>query len=507
VIVSENGYILTSTTAAPPQAQLVEVYFADHTHAVAKIVAAPPDLEIAILKVARRDLPFLPWRDAAPQLGEPAYACGNANNMLKSGAGAAVGAGVVSSIYQLDNADAQSAYRGAVIETDCAINPGQDGGPLVDAQGCLLGIISRGFSWERWQGAAIPAPEILRRFPSLRKIVSFTPVLTAAPENPWGPVAEKYRPALVTLTVEREFSPERLPRGDFKNFLATQTQWEEIDEPTRRRRTAEFFARDGLLAANQMIRRPGGAGSGVLVSAQGHILTAAFNVTDADLVFVDAAKKKYPAETVVAAALAPLTSPAAALAPDDYFLVHNPVRTITATLADGRTAVAKIVVHDAATGYAVLKIELTAGISYLDMPVAAGAAATGAAVAIVGAAPFSLNVGIVSATERDEGKTFQFDAKLNYGNAGGLLLAADGTFLGIATAPLLPAPLQGKILPFTRVSAPYPIAIPADADQAVAAALTAPEGLSDYRLFPNSGIGMAVNAATLIAIMARFAPQ
>ncbi|GHV23312.1 hypothetical protein AGMMS49959_15990 [Planctomycetales bacterium] len=35
VIVSPDGYILTATTAAPENAETVEIYFADHRHAPA----------------------------------------------------------------------------------------------------------------------------------------------------------------------------------------------------------------------------------------------------------------------------------------------------------------------------------------------------------------------------------------------------------------------------------------------------------------------------------------
>ncbi|PCI34675.1 MAG: hypothetical protein COB53_11760, partial [Elusimicrobia bacterium] len=57
----------------------------------------------------------------------------------------------------------QSNYHGPVIETDAAVNPGADGGPIVDSAGQLIGVMSLAFQRERLLGTAIPVHLISRR--------------------------------------------------------------------------------------------------------------------------------------------------------------------------------------------------------------------------------------------------------------------------------------------------------------------------------------------------------
>lgn len=477
-LVTPDGYILTSTTVVPVNTAAVEVYFADHSRRAAEIVETRPEVEAVLLKVARAGMAFLPVNVRMPLPGEPAYTSGNANNMMKLGDGASFSAGVVSSVYQIDNADAQSGYQGLAIETDCAVNPGQDGGPLIDGQGCVLGIVSRGFSVRRWQGTAIPLAEImprLRAFSARRVTLDREPVVADKPDRWWCVLAAKYRPALVSLQVKRRYGAEKITRRNWDEFRAAYPGWEMLDATERRRVTADFFAVDSVLAANQMVRRPEGAVTGVLVSPQGHIATSAFNVQGDDRVFVDADQER---------ALPPpggnLTDLAAAGVKAE-FTVANPVYSIVATLHDGRSANATLVSMHPATGIAILQIPLTASISYLDLSMA-GPVRTGEEVALLGTAPWSVNTGIVSSTAQTESGIFQFDALLNYANSGGVILSREGRFLGIAGAPLYPQPVSGRFLPF-------------------APPLPNEPSLADFTHCPNSGVGMAVHARRVAALV------
>ncbi|MDR0868999.1 MAG: trypsin-like peptidase domain-containing protein [Planctomycetota bacterium] len=497
VIVSPDGYILTATTAAPENAATVEIYFADHRHAPARLIAANAELEIALLKVelrdpslhdpslrdpSLRDLPFLRLRRDRPAIGETAYTAGNAGNMLKLGDGASFSAGVVSGIYRLNNADPQSSYHGEVIETDAAANSGQDGGPLVDGNGDVIGIISRGFSLNRWQGVAVPSAEILEWTAFANAGIADASIAdasiadalkdaseaakTLAP-TPYSRLPALYRPALVALEVIRRYPAEKLPRENWADLAAN---WQNFDDEQRRRATADFFAADGLIAANQMIRRPDGAVSGVIVSPRGHILTGVFNVQANDRVYVGL-------DAVASAATGGAT-----------FLTDNPVREIFATTADGRRMPAEIIGFNLPLGLALLRIApetLPAELSYLDLSVTAAPPVAGEAVALLGIsgvsgnADLTLNTGIVSAAARENGNFFQFDAPLNYGNAGGIVVSAAGRFLGLAGSPLNPAPLMGKIIPFDGAS----------------------PSLADYHNAPNSGVGLATAAAAIAAAL------
>jgi len=477
VIIAAEGYILTSTTAVPPGATAVEIYFADHSRATAEIVETRAEVEAVLLKVARTGLPFLPLTAQTPVVGMAAYTTGNANNMLKLGDGASFSAGVISAIYEIDNADAQSAYRGQVLETDCAVNPGQDGGPLLDAGGCVVGIVSRAFSVRRWLGVAVPIGAILPRlhaFSAGRIKYRQTPLFAEPGDRYWSYWEQKFRPALVRLRVSRQYAPEILARRNWEDFRKTFANWAQLGETERRRITADFFAVDSALAANQMVRRPAGEVSGVLVSPRGHIVTSIFNIQDDDRVFVNADQARLP--QTVADDMASLLADRGA-----EFTVRNAVNAIWVTLHDGRRARAEIVSRHPEIGMALLQIPLTDRISYLDLTLA-GQAQVGEEIALLGAAPASVNVGIVSATDREHGRLFQFDAPLNYTNSGGIIISLRGRFLGVAGAPLFPQPVSGRILPF----APAVLNQPA---------------LSDFTHCPNSGIGLAVHARELAPLL------
>jgi S1-C subfamily serine protease len=121
---------------------------------------------------------------------------------------------------------------------------------------------------------------------------------------------------------------------------------------------------------------------------------------------------------------------------------------VEATLADGRTVVADVVGHDAATDLALLRLPVDPGATYLplansdDLRVGDFAIAVGSPFGLT----FSVTSGIVSALGRTlqsrvPGRSIedvvQTDAPLNPGNSGGPLLDADGRAVGINTAIVL----------------------------------------------------------------------
>jgi S1-C subfamily serine protease len=104
----------------------------------------------------------------------------------------------------------------------------------------------------------------------------------------------------------------------------------------------------------------------------------------------------------------------------------------------------------------------------------------GDAVAVVGRSPngtqaFTFNDGIVSAPSRNRGYQFQTDALLNYGNSGGPVVDAAGNFLGIATAPIEPDTILGRLVP--------------------------PQQLMRWTRAPNSGVGMVARADRIKAVL------
>lgn len=74
--------------------------------------------------------------------------------MLRLSGRASFSMGHVSGIYEVKNQGGESLYSGMAIETSAAVNPGADGGPILNDLGQLCGIISLNVSASRWQGSA-----------------------------------------------------------------------------------------------------------------------------------------------------------------------------------------------------------------------------------------------------------------------------------------------------------------------------------------------------------------
>lgn len=486
VIISPDGYVLTSTTVVPQGAKDIVLFFSDHTRRVAEIVASDPEVEASLLKVNATGLPDMNVSTELPKVGERAYTFGNARNMIRLGQGASFSTGVISGVYEVKSADNQSSYQGLAIETDAAVNPGQDGGPLLNAHGQLVGIISLSYSDLRWQGVAVPFARIKEALNPLRdgrvklstrKLVE-PPSVDKAEHNPFALEARDLAPALVRLRITRKYPPEKIERMSWGQYRRTFTDWADLPTAKKRQISQQFFAAERILGANVQVRRPDAPVTGVLVTGDGVILTSAFNLHQSDAVFVHKEKGLHlPAfEGDVRALLQYKT--------DDFKVERNPIKKIEAILHDGRVLPAKVLGWHAPGQVGALKIDAK-DLPHFDIAKKAAKPKLGEVVAILGAidaeVPYTLNSGIVSAEEREGGRFFQVDAQLNYGNSGGPVIDRDGNFLGIAGPCLAPTPILGRILPFEP--------LPGD-----------PKALSIHRFItaPNSGIGM-ISRAVVIA--------
>lgn len=147
--------------------------------ATGRVVARAPRDDLALIAVAETEWPTLQLRSDTAVQGEEAWGLGHPFGLLASGRLAgllewSVSHGVV------------SAAGGHLVQTDAALNPGNSGGPLVDANGLLLGVVSRKLradnlafvstaanveallaevDAERWEGGAEPAPPAERARP------------------------------------------------------------------------------------------------------------------------------------------------------------------------------------------------------------------------------------------------------------------------------------------------------------------------------------------------------
>ncbi|MFM1904114.1 MAG: hypothetical protein RLZZ440_2014, partial [Planctomycetota bacterium] len=284
-----------------------------------------------------------------------------------------------------------------------------------------------------------------------------------------GAVAE----SVVGIEVTRRYPPEALPLESWPAARRAIEGWDGLSPGERAKRFAAFVERARVFEVNQLLRRPAGAVTGLVVSADGFVLTSLFNIAD-DTAFV-AKSTGRPRTFAPQAALADaVAEPKGGLARQP-----NPVESLAVVLPGGERRPATVVARHEPLGIAVLKTEAD-GLAWFDLASVVSSPLLGDAVAVVGRSPggpepVTVNAGIVSAPSRLRGYQFQTDALLNYGNSGGPVVDAAGNFLGIATAPIVPDTVLGRVF--------------------------SPGELMRWTRAPNSGVGMVARADRIRAVL------
>ncbi len=382
VVVSPDGLVLTDLTVVPKDGRDVKVYFTDGRVKTADLKRIDEPSEGVLVKVDGQGLTHMKLADSSKaRMGDPCYSWGNPFFTIQRDGMVSLSVGAVSGLYPVSSVDNQSRYLGPAIETDAAVNPGSDGGPLTDADGNLLGIMSLAFSRSRWLGLAIPVERLRAGLPELKALPAAPrPKAIESESGPWRSqmrlvrAADRIAKATIAVRAVGANEPDP-PEKRSEETLAPLPPYPE--GPVRVQREAQ--------------RPPGACASGVVVEADGTAITAAANVAGAARIFV--------------------------------------------YLADGRRVAAKLLGKDDALDLAVLKLE---GPGKYDFAAPGGAnlLKTGQSLAILGRseAPGALtfNAGIVSALGRHVNTCAQVSALINYGNLGGPALNADGVLVGLA---------------------------------------------------------------------------
>jgi Do/DeqQ family serine protease len=138
-IISEDGYVVTNNHVIDGANEIM-VRLSNHKSFTAKLVAADPSSDLAIIKIDAKGLPFLVYGNSEEvKVGQWVLAIGYPLNLQ-----ATVTAGIVSAKGRtLDINRRQSTNPvESFIQTDAAVNPGNSGGPLVSTDGRLIGINS-----------------------------------------------------------------------------------------------------------------------------------------------------------------------------------------------------------------------------------------------------------------------------------------------------------------------------------------------------------------------------
>jgi S1-C subfamily serine protease len=139
VIVSDAGDILTSLHVVENSSS-IQVTFADGTKSPAEVVASEPENDIAVIRPAQPPATIAPavlGNPGAVREGDEVFAIGNPFGLVGS-----ISAGVVSGLDRSFKRPNSDQVLHGLIQVDTAVNPGNSGGPLVDRDGRVIGIVA-----------------------------------------------------------------------------------------------------------------------------------------------------------------------------------------------------------------------------------------------------------------------------------------------------------------------------------------------------------------------------
>ena len=139
VIVNELGDILTSLHVVA-DATSIELTFADGTKSSAQIEVRRPEDDIAVLRASQLPGVLIPatlGNPAAARVGSEAFVVGNPFGLYSS-----MSSGVISGLGRSFELPDSTLVLHGLIQIDAAVNPGNSGGPLLNRDGQVIGIVA-----------------------------------------------------------------------------------------------------------------------------------------------------------------------------------------------------------------------------------------------------------------------------------------------------------------------------------------------------------------------------
>jgi S1-C subfamily serine protease len=139
VVLNTDADILTALHVVDG-ATRIRVDFADGAEATADVISRHPELDIAVLHPQQPPdliVPAVLGSSRGIRIGDEAYVVGNPLGLVAS-----MSAGVISGLdrsYDLENGNGRLE---GLIQFDAAVNPGNSGGPLLNRNGQVIGIVT-----------------------------------------------------------------------------------------------------------------------------------------------------------------------------------------------------------------------------------------------------------------------------------------------------------------------------------------------------------------------------
>ena len=139
VVVDERGDILTSLHVVA-DATDIQVTFADGTRSGAEVVTRQPENDIAVLRAIQPPAQLVPatlGNPSAVKVGDEAFVVGNPFGLTWS-----MSSGVISGLDRSFTLPQTDQTLHGLIQIDAAVNPGNSGGPLLNRDGHVIGIVA-----------------------------------------------------------------------------------------------------------------------------------------------------------------------------------------------------------------------------------------------------------------------------------------------------------------------------------------------------------------------------
>lgn len=146
-VISEDGYILTNYHVIKNNKN-VKALFQMGFELPVEILNHSEEFDLVLLKVVGSGYKALPLSDSTVEIGDDVIAIGTPNSTDLSNT---VTKGIISSRRDNDNGI-------ELIQTDVSVSPGNSGGPLIDSNGLVVGIISQKLVANGTEGIAFAIP-------------------------------------------------------------------------------------------------------------------------------------------------------------------------------------------------------------------------------------------------------------------------------------------------------------------------------------------------------------
>jgi S1-C subfamily serine protease len=139
VVINFDGDILTSLHVVEGAAE-IELSFADGTRSQAEVIIEQPENDIAVLRASQLPTVLAPavlGNPNAMRVGDEAFVVGHPLGLTGS-----MSAGVISGFDRSFTPVDSDQELSGLIQIDAAVNPGNSGGPLLNRNGQVVGIVT-----------------------------------------------------------------------------------------------------------------------------------------------------------------------------------------------------------------------------------------------------------------------------------------------------------------------------------------------------------------------------